>query len=265
MIEFNEQIFDNIKNISGTNDRIAFVSRVISEYRCIAEIFRIGLDPYTNYGVGSNFKFEFDADCKDRLTVDELNKVIDKIDMFAASKLNHSNKSIEIINDIIKSSKNFQYIIADALAKNITCGISATNFNKAVQLTKDKDLIKAYTISQYPCCLVSANTEKFFNNHYLRSPGFAICAAWYASAAASWSCLMSKIAFTWRMSSKSQFSISVKGKCKSTTRRKIAQRLPTAGSSSPKLPISDHVLSVCLRLRLRYRFSPFATQSEPPT
>ena len=142
-------VFDIIKTIketSSTNAKIQFVKDNISLE--LYDTFRLAYDPLIVFGI------------KVLPPIEAYSGAIsftDALEM-VESKIANKNRSISHIEEITKilslCSEDDASVIGKILLKNLDCGMSVVNFNKAIKGT-------TYTpIFDYPCMLASAYSEK---------------------------------------------------------------------------------------------------------
>ena len=142
-------VFDIIKTIketSSTNAKIQFVKENIS--RELYDTFRLAYDPLIVFGI------------KVLPSIETYNGEIsftDALEM-VESKIANKNRSISHIEEITKilslCSEEDASVIGKILLKNLDCGMSAVNFNKAIKGTTYEPIF------DYPCMLASAYSEK---------------------------------------------------------------------------------------------------------
>lgn len=142
-------IIKTIKETSSTNAKIQFVKENISEE--LYNTFRLAYDPLIVFGI------------KVLPTVETYRGEIsftDALEM-VENKIANKNRSLahleEITNILSMCSEEDASVIGKILLKNLDCGMSLVNFNKAIKGM-------TYTpILDYPCMLASAYSEKGMN------------------------------------------------------------------------------------------------------
>ena len=142
-------IIKTIKETSSTNAKIQFVKDNISDD--LYNTFRLAYDPLIVFGV------------KVLPLVEEYRSEISFTDALSLveNNLANKNRSLAHIEEIVKilsmCSEDDASVISKILLKNLDCGMSLVNFNKAIKGM-------AYTpILDYPCMLASAYSEKGLN------------------------------------------------------------------------------------------------------
>ena len=140
---------DELKNINGTKDKISKLTEMVEGDVNVARYFYMALNPFVNFGVRVLPNFEKSTDV---WSVDTIFEKLSEV-----SHLNHSNKSIELVKEILSHSEDDD-AIGRLILKNPNCGISVANFNKVIASLGEK--YREYLVMDYPCMLVSGDTDK---------------------------------------------------------------------------------------------------------
>lgn len=141
---------NELRAVSGTKEKIALLRSMIEEDENTAIYFNMALNPYKTYGVK---KIPDDAPSFIATEKYSLPIIFEKVEQL--SKLNRSNKTLEVVDDILAHSENID-TISRLILKDVDCGISVANFNKAIP----DNLLEKYKIMDYPCCLISSDINK---------------------------------------------------------------------------------------------------------
>lgn len=143
-------VLNELRAVSGTKEKISLLRSMIEEDENVAKYFNMALNPYKTYGVK---KIPYELPSKISEEKYDMSTIFEKVDEL--SKMNRSGKTIEVLDDILSHFEDVD-MVSRLILKDVDCGVSIANFNKAIP----EGLVEKYKVMDYPCCLLSSDVEK---------------------------------------------------------------------------------------------------------
>ena len=125
------QIIKELENISGTNDKIAFIS-LHKDNEVFKRVLKYTYDNNLNYGFSeSKLRELLNNTPQEELIENTWGSVFDMLDILAASNINDALRS-NVVSFLNCKSHEVRELIIKILTKDLRCNISSKTINKAI-------------------------------------------------------------------------------------------------------------------------------------
>lgn len=148
MLDFTKEL----KGISGKNDKIEALSRMIAKDPIVAKVCHYALNPFFRYG----FKKLPTPKTKEDITY-SWDIIFATLDLLRVS--NRSDSTVELLADLLGGVDVVtRVVVSKIVLKNLDCGVQESTFNSAL---KKSGVGMEWEVKGYPCMLVASDFEKY--------------------------------------------------------------------------------------------------------